>query len=1006
METFEANLGVFVQWLLRATLQGSLLVCLILLIKLILRERLPARWHYCLWLILLIRLVLPWAPPSRISIYGLIPGSSSAYRAISGLPAARFDEREGRSSTSIREGIAKRAFVADQRRTSEPAQSGAADPAALQPSEKTSASPQEPSPGASSRDHRVVLPVISMLTWVWLAGVICLAGYTLLRALGLWRAVTSERPVTDQEILDLLEDCKMQMRVRTLVGVVVTDKIQTPALFGFLRPRILLPQGLIESLGLDALDCVFLHELAHLKRRDIYLAWLVCLLQVLHWFNPLIWFAFRRMRADQEMAADALALSTAGTEDFRRYGQTIVNLLERFSRPQYLPSLAGILENPPHIERRIHMIARSRSNSRPWSALGVGVVVVFGVIAMIDPTRGTVSASSVPEVIPPVLMRLVQKEIQDDVSMSPDGRYLCGCGTWAERGEIVIRELATGKQRTIKPTKRIPEETNPQDPIMSPDNKLIAYRVSCQERADVCLIEADGSSQRILYPGIIRSIKEAAGSGPPLPYPGIVRPIQWFPDGNRFLGSRWADPTHAFTEIQIVSISIADGSVQVIKTLTGEFFGTIIRLSPDAKYVAYELTSKDAPTKHDIFAIEIDSKRETPLVGHAADDRLLGWTPDGRHILFISDRMGPWGAWLLPVAKGQPEGTPALVAGSTGALGPVGFAENGSYYYHMRYGASDIYTAAINVSTGQLLSAPSPLEAAGSNKGADWSPDGKYLAYCSKLPTAGEPGVIRIRSLATGQERELLHELPEFYCLRWSPDGRSLLASWWTAYKPEDLPFTRRVYRIDAATGETTLLLDSKHWDLLMAELSPDGKTLYYTAEGIIRREIDTGQEKTIFTYPPKGPWAGWALSPNGEFIVTGCNEGTEKSRSEGGVKKVLLIPSQGGQATELLRWDEEPTSFLTNTSWSPDGKTVLFTLHREPVAGRNEKQVDELWQVSTDGGQLRKIMETDLSMSRRQGFRIHPDGQRIAFSAAVGHGELWAMENFPPARASTKDSK
>jgi len=44
-------------------------------------------------------------------------------------------------------------------------------------------------------------------------------------------------------------------------------------------------EGLIETLGLDDLHYVFLHELAHLKRRDIYLAWLVCLLQVLHWFS-------------------------------------------------------------------------------------------------------------------------------------------------------------------------------------------------------------------------------------------------------------------------------------------------------------------------------------------------------------------------------------------------------------------------------------------------------------------------------------------------------------------------------------------------------------------------------------------------------------------------------------------------------------------------------------------------------------------------------------------------
>jgi len=52
-----------------------------------------------------------------------------------------------------------------------------------------------------------------------------------------------------------------------------------------------------------------LHELAHLKRWDLPLGCLVSLLQVLHWFNPILWYGFRRMRADREQACDAMALN-------------------------------------------------------------------------------------------------------------------------------------------------------------------------------------------------------------------------------------------------------------------------------------------------------------------------------------------------------------------------------------------------------------------------------------------------------------------------------------------------------------------------------------------------------------------------------------------------------------------------------------------------------------------------------------------------------------------------
>jgi len=613
-----------------------------------------------------------------------------------------------------------------------------------------------------------------------------------------------------------------------------------------------------------------------------------------------------------------------------------------------------------------------------------------------------VSGSPASQVKAPVSMRLIQEEVWGDVSMSPDRRYLCHTG-W-EQGEIFIRELATGEQRTIKPTKRVPEESKPSSPILSPDNKTIAYHVGFQERSDVCLIGADGSGQRVLYPGIIRSALEPAGSGPALPYPGNVRPVQWFPDGSRFLAMRWPDVMHFFNDIEIVSVSLADGSTEIIKKLTGEFYGTTIRLSPDAKAVAYELASKDTPKKRDIFAIDIDSKQETPLVVHAANDRLLDWTPDGRHILFVSDRMGPWSIWLVPVTMGQGQGVPELVGRSTGPIGPVGFAEDGSYCYRIAYRDTDIHTAVVDLATSQLLSAPARLGVTGSDV-ADWSPDGKYLAYCAPSAASSEQRVIRIRSLDTGQEREIPDKVTGFNYLRWSPDGRSLLASGLVAYKPEDVLLPSRVYRIDAVIGDSMILLDTKEHEVRMAELSPDGKILYYTTNTIIRREIDSGQERILFTYSPKAPWAGSALSPNGEFIAVASNEGT-KEKAEGGVKKILLIPSQGGQATELLRWDQEAASFLTQTGWSGDGKTVLFTLHREPVAGKNPKEVNEFWQVSIEGGEPRKIFETDLHIQHSRCFRVHPDGQRIAFSVTTAHGELWAMENFLPASAALPQTK
>ena len=358
MEVFNTQLLRFFDWLLWASLQGTVLIILIVLIQIILRRRLPVRWHYFLWLLLLMRLAVPWLPQSRISVFNLVPRSVQQGQIIESFSQSRSTDGMG--------------FYMHAR--------SASAPQTIEESEAFS------------------VRFVRILPALWLVGTVLIAGYVCMRSIGLWRTVKRERPITDQKILDLLEDCKMQMGVETILGVVVSDRIKSPVLFGFVRPRLLLPQGMLETYGLEELRYVFIHELAHLKQRDIYLGWLMALLQVVHWFNPLMWFAFGRMRADRELACDRLAISTMGPDEPPEYGRTIVSLLESFSQVRYLPSVAGILEDTCQIERRIKMIADYKKTPRPrWAgamlllAVLACVVLTNAYVAKADFTFGTVT---------------------------------------------------------------------------------------------------------------------------------------------------------------------------------------------------------------------------------------------------------------------------------------------------------------------------------------------------------------------------------------------------------------------------------------------------------------------------------------------------------------------------------------------------------------------------------------------------------------------------------------
>ncbi len=82
MEALNTQLLQFFDWLLWASIQGSVLIVLIILIQIVLRRKLPIRWHYLIWLLLLIRLAVPWLPQSRISVFNLVPKSIQQGRII------------------------------------------------------------------------------------------------------------------------------------------------------------------------------------------------------------------------------------------------------------------------------------------------------------------------------------------------------------------------------------------------------------------------------------------------------------------------------------------------------------------------------------------------------------------------------------------------------------------------------------------------------------------------------------------------------------------------------------------------------------------------------------------------------------------------------------------------------------------------------------------------------------------------------------------------------------
>lgn len=116
-------------------------------------------------------------------------------------------------------------------------------------------------------------------------------------------------------------------------------------MLNFINPVILIPESSFEDCNLIHLKYVLLHELVHIKRKDIFVNYVVSFLSIIYWFNPLIWYGFHKMREDREICCDSLALSSLKDEEVKNYGFAIIRLAEISSRVPWLPNMAGIINN-------------------------------------------------------------------------------------------------------------------------------------------------------------------------------------------------------------------------------------------------------------------------------------------------------------------------------------------------------------------------------------------------------------------------------------------------------------------------------------------------------------------------------------------------------------------------------------------------------------------------------------------------------------------------------------
>lgn len=358
------DVPMFFSKLLFTSFTASLLISIILVVKVILKEKISARWHYAIWFLLIVKLIIPNTFKTSFNLFYLFEWAASRYSVSQGVDGgSNFYEL----SLGNQDILNIWSF------------------------------PEEYALSING-NHTTLL--LQILFCIWLIGALCMVVWALIYNIKVWNMVKTSEPIEDKVLWGILVKCKEEMKIKKEFRMVESKNIRNPALFGILNPCILLPKNINSKLSLRELKYVMLHEMVHYKKKDIFFNMIACFLQVLHWFNPMIWYGLYHMREDQEIACDSYVLSQIEPKEHYDYGATLIKLLKTTNASMYTFTIANVLNNKRGIKKRIHMISKFRKESFARKMTSLILIVLMSFMVLTNSEGLSKNAYERPVIIP------------------------------------------------------------------------------------------------------------------------------------------------------------------------------------------------------------------------------------------------------------------------------------------------------------------------------------------------------------------------------------------------------------------------------------------------------------------------------------------------------------------------------------------------------------------------------------------------------------------------------
>jgi len=255
---------------------------------------------------------------------------------------------------------------------------------------------------------------MAMMLSLWAAGAILMLTQL---GIGLWRmnrAVRRARPAHGHYWTSMLADARDQVGCRRRVRLLVSAEVEIPATVGLLRPAIVLPPH-ADTWVWDRRKAVLLHELIHIIRFDWPARMVARFARAIYWFNPLAWWASRRLDLEQELACDeeVLAFGTRASS----YACHLLGIA-RHALPCPAPAIPALgMARRTHLEERIMSILNRSNHRRVGFAVLIPAIILMA--AMVPALAAVYPGDSPPRPASTELKEVMQEMGDIEAKLEP-----------------------------------------------------------------------------------------------------------------------------------------------------------------------------------------------------------------------------------------------------------------------------------------------------------------------------------------------------------------------------------------------------------------------------------------------------------------------------------------------------------------------------------------------------------------------------------------------------------